>query len=309
MNLGERPRLLGLIFTGLLLGLISLAVAEAGTVFPIIMPVIILAAVGCMYLLFPGSGFIVISLANFLGVYACIFIFFATTNFPSAKAWAIHLGFVMPILSFLAGAWFNRQSLQYVVQADRVRDERHLGRTFFWLLPVFGVGALTFFVPEKGTALATVDVLFVGAMAAISVVVILASRDVTSFLLDTGLLFEEFFHRAARLLVPAFAFFTFYSLLVIVFGCIYRILDRFTEANQFLVRGSLEPISFPDALYFSVITMSTVGYGDILPNSDAIQMIVAVQIICGVLLLLFGFSEIITYARERQRERPRDGRR
>ncbi|MCG8546932.1 MAG: ion channel [Alphaproteobacteria bacterium] len=302
MSLGDQPRLVGLIFTGLLLGLISLAVAETGSVFSFVMPAIILAAVGSMYLLFPGSGFIVISLANFLGVYACIFIFFSTTNFLSTSGWVVHLGFVMPILAFLAGAWFNRQSLRYLVQSDRVRDERHLGRTFFWLLPVFGIGALTFFVPEYIADPRTVDGLFLAAMGAISVVVIFASHDVTTFLLDSGLLFEAFFRRSARLLVPAFAFLTFYSLLVIVFACIYRILDRFTLAHQFLVRGTLEEIAFSDALYFSVIAMSTVGFGDILPNSDAVEVLVAVQIVCGVLLLLFGFSEIITYARERRRD-------
>ena len=302
MSLGERPRVIGLIFTGLLLGLISLAVAETGATFSFVMPAIILAAVGGMYLLFPGSGFIVISLANFLGVYACIFIFFASTNFLSSSGWVVHLGFVMPILAFLAGAWFNRKSLRYLVKADRVRDERHLDRTFFWLLPVFGIGALTFFVPEYISNPETVDIVFLAAMGAISVVVIFASHDVTTFLLDSGLLFESFFRRSARLLVPAFAFLTFYSLLVIVFACIYRILDRFTLANQFLVRGTLEEIAFSDALYFSVIAMSTVGFGDILPNSDAVEVLVAVQIICGVLLLLFGFSEIISYARERQRD-------
>ena len=302
MSLGEQPRLIGLIFTGFLLGLISLAVAETGSVFSFVMPAIILAAVGSMYLLFPGSGFIVISLANFLGVYACIFIFFSTTNFLSTSGWVVHLGFVMPILAFLAGAWFNRQSLQYLVQTDRVRDERHLGRTFFWLLPVFGIGALTFFVPEYITDPQTVDALFLAAMGGISVVVIFASHDVTTFLLDSGLLFEAFFRRSARLLVPAFAFLTFYSLLVIVFACIYRILDRFTLAHQFLVRGSVEEIAFSDALYFSIIAMSTVGFGDILPNSDAVEVLVAVQIVCGVLLLLFGFSEIISYARERRRD-------
>lgn len=302
MSLGEQPRLIGLIFTGFLLGLISLAVAETGSVFSFVMPAIILAAVGSMYLLFPGSGFIVISLANFLGVYACIFIFFSTTNFLSTSGWVVHLGFVMPILAFLAGAWFNRQSLQYLVQTDRVRDERHLGRTFFWLLPVFGIGALTFFVPEYITDPQTVDALFLAAMGGISVVVIFASHDVTTFLLDSGLLFEAFFRRSARLLVPAFAFLTFYSLLVIVFACIYRILDRFTLAHQFLVRGTLEEIAFSDALYFSIIAMSTVGFGDILPNSDAVEVLVAVQIVCGVLLLLFGFSEIISYARDRRRD-------
>jgi len=35
------------------------------------------------------------------------------------------------------------------------------------------------------------------------------------------------------------------------------------------------------------------------------QVLVAVQIIAGVLLLLFGFSEIISYAREHRRGRDR----
>jgi voltage-gated potassium channel len=45
--------------------------------------------------------------------------------------------------------------------------------------------------------------------------------------------------------------------------------------------------------------MSTVGYGDILPASDSIRVIVAAQIMAGVILLLFGVTEILRYARER----------
>ena len=43
------------------------------------------------------------------------------------------------------------------------------------------------------------------------------------------------------------------------------------------------------------------GYGDIAPASDIVRVIVAVQIMFGVLLLLFGFWEIMSYARERRR--------
>ena len=101
-------------------------------------------------------------------------------------------------------------------------------------------------------------------------------------------------------MVPAFAFCTFYSLLVIVFGAVYRILDRFSAASHFLVVGQARDIDFSESLYFSVITLSTVGYGEIVPASDLVRVIVAIQIIFGVLLLLFGFSEIITYSRDRQ---------
>jgi voltage-gated potassium channel len=49
--------------------------------------------------------------------------------------------------------------------------------------------------------------------------------------------------------------------------------------------------------------MATVGYGDIVPASDASRALAALQVVLGVLLLLVGFSEIFSYTRERQRPR------
>ena len=60
-------------------------------------------------------------------------------------------------------------------------------------------------------------------------------------------------------------------------------------------------LSFTECLYFSIITLSTVGYGDLVPLSPLVRVIVGVEIICGVLLLLFGFSEIISYSRDKTR--------
>lgn len=298
----RHPRFVGFFFTVALLGLISLAAAEIGTAFLVVMVLVVSVVAGSFYFIFPGSSFFAISLANFLSVYACMYIFFVTTNFPDVRPWAVQLGFLLPVFAFQAGALLRREHLRYIVQAHRVRDERHLGRTFLWLLPVTFVGALTFLVPGRDLQPAAADAVFLGAMGAIAVVVLFTSRDVATFLLDSGLLFEEFFKNASRLVVPAFAFLTFYSMLVIVFACAYRIVDRFTEGPQFMINGVAVTISFAQALYFSVITVSTVGYGDVVPVTDSVRVIVAIEIISGVLLLLFGFTEIFSYARERLRD-------
>jgi voltage-gated potassium channel len=302
----RHPRLVGFFFTVFLLGLISLATVEVGKAFLVVMVAVVFGVAGSFYFIFPGGSFFAISLANFLAVYACLFIFFVATNFFMVRPWAVQLGFLLPIVAFQASALLRRESLRYIVQAHRIRDERHLGRTFIWLLPVGMIGAATFLVPDYFADPAVADAVFLTAMGAVAVIVVFASRDVATFLLDSGLLFEEFFQSASRLLVPAFAFLTFYSMLVIIFACIYRILDRFTEAPQFMINMVPETISFSYALYFSIITVSTVGYGDVVPLTDSVRVIVAIQIIFGVLLLLFGFSEIIAYARERLRDRPRD---
>jgi voltage-gated potassium channel len=299
-------RWIGFFFTVFLLGLISLATGEVGKSFFIVMVFVVSGVAASFYFIFPGGSFFAISLANFLAVYACIFIFFVTTNFFMVHPWAVQVGFLLPIAAFQGCAILRRESLRYIVQSRSLRDERHLGRTFVWLVPVGALGAATFLVPDYIGDPALADGVFLFAMGAVSVVVVFASRDVATFLLDSGLLFEEFFQRAAQLLVPAFAFLTFYSMLVIVFACIYRIADRFTEMPQFMVNAVPETISFSQALYFSVITVSTVGYGDVVPLTDPVRIIVAIQIILGVLLLLFGFTEIFAYARERLRERQRD---
>jgi voltage-gated potassium channel len=93
---------------------------------------------------------------------------------------------------------------------------------------------------------------------------------------------------------------------VIVFAAIYRIVDRLSEAPDFLVAGEARDISFLESLYFSIITLSTVGYGDIVPLSNPMRVIISVQIVVGVMLLLFGFSEIISYVRERKAGDDRD---
>jgi hypothetical protein len=48
----------------------------------------------------------------------------------------------------------------------------------------------------------------------------------------------------------------------------------------------IEGMRFVDALYFSVVTLTTVGYGDFAPQTDAGKLFTAVYVLVGVGILL-----------------------
>ena len=139
-------------------------------------------------------------------------------------------------------------------------------------------------------------------MSLIGLVVLGVSRDVAIFLVDAGLLFKEFFLRISRLVIPAFAFVTFYSLIVILFASAYRLISVYTSQSHFRVGDALSGLSFSEAIYFSIGTISTVGYGDIIPYSNLARVLSSVEVFCGIMLLLFGVSELLEYARERRQD-------
>ena len=291
--------ILGITLTIFLLTLIALSVEEIGGYFFVLMFAVVVGLVVAIHVLFDSSVFFSLSLANFISVYTCVFIFFTLTNFQNVPGWAAHVGYTFPLVAFVAGAALRRSDIQSIVTAHRVREERHFGRVLRWLVPIFVFAILTFVTRKWFEGSEAETVLLLAYMGAIGAALFFASHDVATFMLDTGILFEEFFRRVSELLIPAFAFLTFYSMLVIVFACVYRIADRFSSEPQFLILGRTTELSFPDALYFSLITVSTVGYGEIVPISNGIKMLVSVQIVVGVLLLLFGFYELIHYTRGR----------
>ncbi len=296
----ERIQLGPIFFTVGLISLISLAVG-ANLLYSVVTLATVAVGVTSLYVLFPGSRFFAIAHANFLAAYACIFIFFTEANFEAVNPLLVQIGFAAPILAFVIGSWWRRAEIRRLLESPRLRDERNFGRVFLWMIPVLVIGGVTFPVAGMGLSAAALNWFFFVSMGLIALIVLAVSGDVCAFLLDTGLLFEDFFQRIAGLMVPIFAFFTFYSLIVIVFATFYRIIDRFSEAAQFLVHGQPRDLTFTESLYFSIITLSAVGYGEVVPISSLVRGIVAVEIVCGVMLLLFGFSEIIRYSREHSR--------
>jgi voltage-gated potassium channel len=61
-----------------------------------------------------------------------------------------------------------------------------------------------------------------------------------------------------------------------------------------LGEGFAPPIvSLPQAMYFTVVTMSTVGYGDILPKSDNARLFVISLIIVGLSVFLTSLTAVV----------------
>jgi voltage-gated potassium channel len=263
-------------------------------------------ATGFIRWLFPEAPFFSLTFANLIALYASIFAFFMEELFGVIGPSVAGLGFSLPVVFFLVGCWLRREEVQAVVDNPDLRGGRRLYRAVLWLLPVFMVGVGVFILSVIDAPLVNNNTAFLAAMALIGLIVLAVSRNVAIFLVDAGLLFEEFFQRMSRLAVPAFAFLTFYSLLVVVFASVFCILSQYSPDQHFRVDNVARTITYSEAIHLSIATISTVGYGDIVPVSNAARVLTSIEVICGVLLLLFGVSELLEYTREHRREHPHE---
>jgi hypothetical protein len=179
--------------------------------------------------------------------------------------------------------------------AAKGRPERLLVRGLGWLvvatLILFTTGQIA--IAQESVIGHSVP-LFIG-MLAISVLVYLVIVDLMLLLAATGHLFVVFVRRMLRRVVPVFSFLVVYSFLVMGFGTFYSILDSMAGRPQFSVIGAVRPIEFSEAIYFSMVTLSTIGYGDIVPVTSLAQTFVMLEVMFGVVLLLFAFAEIASY--------------
>ena len=282
--------------TVLLLSLIAAAVGgETWEVSGAVLVAVVTVAT-LLHRLFPGSRFFTITFANAIGVYACLYVSFIETLYLDVGSVAALSGFLLPIGGFALGVFLRRDTIRAIVTSEHPRLETRFGRAFLWLVPVAAIGLSNFVAPLEAIGHDWRTVWLLGAMGTIALVVLLASRSVAVFLIDTGLLFEDFFDIMAGLVKPAFAFLTFYSMIVVLFATLYRLIGRIDDAPTFLIDGIGRDPSFVEALYFSIVTLSTVGYGDIVPLSYSARIVVALQIVFGILLLLFGFHALMRHS-------------
>jgi voltage-gated potassium channel len=304
----EQPRHLGQELarvTPTLVFVFLVAVATAGLTNPLFWAIVLSAAlaIAVIRMLFPASRLFYIAFGNLIAVYAAIFSLFVEEIFAEVNVRVLGIGFCLPIIFFVAGCWLRRGRIRALVARPAIRDERRLMQAAAWLAPISFVGAAVLLLSRTAETLANTDILFLGAMFIIGLIVLAVSRDVVTFLVDAGLLFEEFFSRVSRLLVPAFAFLSFYSVLVILFASAYRIMSQYTYEPHFYMGNTPRALNFSESIYFSIVTISTVGYGDIIPHSSVARVLASLEVICGFLLLLFGVSELLEYAREHRRNR------
>lgn len=80
------------------------------------------------------------------------------------------------------------------------------------------------------------------------------------------------------------------SLCVVAFALVYYILaiaDEQHFRNRSHTALSNAPIGFIDAIYFSLVTQSTVGYGSIVPSSTLAKTIVSMQVFSTIAFIVY----------------------
>ncbi len=282
-------------FTVFLVGLVAVA-TDADWIVTGVSVATSAVAFGFFYLFLPGGAHFGIVTANFLAIYACLFEFFRMANFPLASRPYVVVSLSLPVLGFLATCFAHRRSITRVIHARRLRERSRLPSLSRWFVAMAAVGAASFALPHLRVHDAMQGPVLLACMALITVFVAVAVHDVVLVMVDIAMIFEMVAGRLDRLLMPMMAFLTFYGLLIVVFACLYRIADLTTVVPQFMVHSSLARISFVDAVYFSVATISTLGFGDISPASLLVRALTGIEVVCGVLMLLFGFSEVMRNA-------------
>jgi hypothetical protein len=88
-----------------------------------------------------------------------------------------------------------------------------------------------------------------------------------------------------------------YAVAIVCFSVLYVYVVR-RDADAFS-----EALRLGDAMYFSVVTMTTTGYGDISPRSGAARFLVSVQVLFGFFYNVLFFSIFAGLAGRRRESR------
>lgn len=291
------------VFTVGLVGLVALAV---GADWSVTIGAVVTCSLGFgfFYLVFPGGAHFGMTVANFLAIYACLFEFFRAANFATATRSITLAALGLPVLAFLVGCFLHRRQVFGIIRARRIRPLERLPGLSRWFLATLMVGVSSFALPRLALEPLSLGLTLLGYMSVIAILVLLSVRDVVLVMMDIAMVFEGVTARADRLIMPMMAFLTFYSLLVVVFACLYRLADLISPMPQFALHSTPARVGFVDALYYSVATITTLGFGDIAPLSMLVRALTGVEVVSGVLMLLFGFSEIMRSASPDNRPHP-----
>lgn len=78
------------------------------------------------------------------------------------------------------------------------------------------------------------------------------------------------------------AFLLGYAALVFIFACFYAAAWRYDPVRAFRGVDAVHYPSFADFVYFSVVTMSTVGYGDVIPANALTRSLACIEVVLGI---------------------------
>lgn len=85
-----------------------------------------------------------------------------------------------------------------------------------------------------------------------------------------------------------------YLMLGLAFGCLYYVLSA-RHAGCFAVGGAVpQDGQIPDLMYFSFITLATLGYGDITPVTKAARTLAEIEALAGSLYMAVFMARLVS---------------
>ncbi len=97
------------------------------------------------------------------------------------------------------------------------------------------------------------------------------------------------------------AFLLGYSAIIFIFACFYAAAWQHNRASAFQGINLISPVppSFGQFVYFSVVTMATLGYGDVIPSDGLTRTLACVEVVIGVGWVTVVLSAASALARPR----------
>jgi len=264
---------------------------------PLLVPILFASVVVVVLVVrksLPSAPFVTTTLAVGIPVYMCLYALIAIEAFEGNSPFLAYIGCLLPLISFTWAVWRNRVELNHQLVHRRV-EARLLARGIVWVLLAGSMISIAGEIALEGKEATVHAVSLLAGMAAVAVGVMLVIGDLVVLLAVTGHLFKKFIGRMVKRAVPVFSFLLVYIFLTMIFGALYSLLDELSGRPHFALNGTQQPLDLADAIYFSIVTISTIGYGDIVATTSAARTLAALEIIAGVVLFLFAFAEIASY--------------
>jgi len=275
--------------------LVALAVGAQRTGLVVLLLISVAVAVASARAAFRDVPLLWITFGICTPLYSAAYATMLTTLFHRATPVATFVGYVLPLLAFVGALYWRHAAVAARLATIRPGSRPRLAGGLGWLALSAALGFVTraLLPADASPALQTGTLLVL--MAALAVLAIVLVVEAVTLLTETGKLFRAFATRMVRRIVPIFSFVVVFVFVVVVFAALYAVLDRFSGVANFTVGGEARVLNFAEAMYFSFVTLSTIGYGDITPLTHVARVIVVGEVIFGVVLMLFAFAEIAAY--------------
>jgi hypothetical protein len=85
-----------------------------------------------------------------------------------------------------------------------------------------------------------------------------------------------------------------YLMLGFAFGCIYYLVEMLSPGCCFSINVSKLSSDSPDLMYFSFVTLATLGYGDITPAAKVSRALAEVEALAGMLYIAVFMARLVS---------------